>query len=43
MEERIAEIIEESACPEEVIVRSEEEFGDAGINYLMEIGFDLNA
>lgn len=39
MEEKINEIIKESACNEEVWVRVEEMFDDAGVNYLMEIGF----
>ena len=40
MERRINEIIESSACPEEVWVTVEEEFYDAGINYLFEMGFE---
>ena len=39
MEERIKEIIRTSACNEEVWITVEEEFDDAGINYLMSIGF----
>ena len=41
MEKRIKEIIKTSACPEEVWVRVEEEFGDAGMCYLYEIKFEL--
>ncbi len=40
MEKRIQEIINESCCPEEVWVTVEEEFDDAGINYLLEIGYE---
>ena len=40
MEKRIRQIIDESACPEEVWVTVEEEFDDAGINYLYEIGYE---
>ncbi len=39
MANRIQEIISESFCPEEVWVRVEEEFDDAGINYLFEIDY----
>ena len=39
MKERILQIIDESACDEEVWVRVEEEFGDSGINILLEMGY----
>lgn len=39
IKQQIKKIIEESACPEEVWVRVEEEFGDAGINILFKLGF----
>ena len=39
MKERIEQIIKESFCNEEVWVRVDEEFGDAGINYLFSIGY----
>jgi len=38
MAERIKEIVEQSACEEEIIVTVIEKFDDAGVNYLFENG-----
>lgn len=39
MIKEIKKIIKTSCCDEEVWVRVEEEFDDAGVNYLFEINF----
>lgn len=39
MKKEIEAIIKEAACEEEVWVTVDEMFGDAGVNYLFEIGY----
>lgn len=39
MKKEIEAIIKEAACEEEVWVTVGEMFGDAGVNYLFEIGY----
>lgn len=42
MLEQIKKIVNESACDEEILITVEEMYGDAGINALTELGYELN-